>query len=157
MRNIQIKNINRSWKLLHCLLVIYPFYTVKSLSLKFPDWPTNKIEDEAAIWISPTEDNVPAHVTGGAVDIRIWDQKYCKLLDMGNFGAVGRINVEAPIFYEEITDKQKHNRLLCLLAAAHAGLVIYPNEFWHVSYGDRYATYWKRGKKRIALYGACGG
>jgi hypothetical protein len=52
-------------------------------------------------------------------------------------------------------EKQKINRLFCMIAAAQTCLVNYPMEFWHFSYGDCMATYWnnKIGEENKAVYG----
>jgi D-alanyl-D-alanine dipeptidase len=38
-----------------------------------------------------------------------------------------------------------------LLAATQAGLINYPYEFWHFSFGDRYEAYWHH--RDHAMYG----
>jgi D-alanyl-D-alanine dipeptidase len=119
----------------------------------------NLSQEEAYIetckWVSPYIDNVPAHATGGAVDIILWDDKQKKYCDMGRFNVGGN---EAPTFSQSsrLTSEQKNNRLLFYCAATEAGLVNYAYEWWHFSINDKYATYWKNyvfNKNDNASYG----
>ena len=98
---------------------------------------------ETSKWVSPVENNIPVHSTGGAVDIRIWDNLNNQFLDVGLFGVIWGANLTAPTFSEALTDIQKLNRLYVLMAASLAGLVNYSYEHWHFSYGDRYYCFWQ--------------
>ena len=98
---------------------------------------------ETCKWVAPVENNVPVHSTGAAVDLRLWDRKTKSYLDLGILGVIWGANPNAVTFSEGISKIQKANRLYCLLAAAEAGLVNYSYEFWHYSYGDRYAAWAK--------------
>lgn len=119
-----------------------------------PTWSKGQVEKETAKWVSPFKNNVPVHSTGGAIDIRLWDKTSSTFLDMGPFGVFIAANSIAPTFSEGLTTKQKLNRLFLLIAATRAGLVNYSYEFWHYSYGDRYAVYWleKNPSQRKAIY-----
>jgi D-alanyl-D-alanine dipeptidase len=116
-----------------------------------PLWTDEEIDRETAKWVSPVKNNVPVHSTGAAVDLRLWDAKNDRLLDMGPFGVIWGKNENAPTFSENISSEQKRNRLYSLMAAERAGLTNYSFEFWHFSSDDRYDAYWK-GSGR-ALYG----
>jgi D-alanyl-D-alanine dipeptidase len=130
-------------------------YTANQIRTKNPTWGNDQIEKETEKWVSPVKNNIPVHATGGAIDIRLWDKHSSSFLDMGPFG-VFTPNPTAPTFSEEIAYKQKLNRLFLLLAATKSGLINYSYEYWHFSYGDRYAAYWleKVPSKRVAIYGA---
>ncbi|OJW66922.1 MAG: hypothetical protein BGO68_01710 [Candidatus Amoebophilus sp. 36-38] len=119
-----------------------------------PTWNEEQIEKETAKWVSPVKNNIPVHSTGAAIDIRLWDKTTSSFLDMGPFG-VFTPNPIAPTFSENITYQQKLNRLFLLIAATESGLVNYSYEYWHFSWGDRYAAYWleKVPSQRKALYG----
>jgi zinc D-Ala-D-Ala dipeptidase len=121
-----------------------------------PELSNTDAEIETAKWVSPTKNNIPVHSTGAAVDIRLWSSVTESFIDLGKFGVIWGENKNAPTFAEDITDAQKLNRLYVLMAAAKAGLVNYAYEFWHFSYGDRYAAYWqvKDVSQRVARYGA---
>lgn len=133
-------------------------FNYKSLEIQkeYPEWTQEQIFTETCKWVSPVVNNVPVHSTGAAIDIRLWDNKNQEFLDMGMFGVIWGSNTSAPTFSENLTDLQKNNRLFLLAAATQAGLVNYAYEFWHFSYGDRYAHYWlvKEAQQRMACYGA---
>lgn len=128
----------------------------EEIQKEHPDWTFEMAEAETCKWVSPVKNNVPVHSTGAAVDIRLWDEKECRFVDMGPFGVIWGANPNAPTFSEEITDEQKKNRLFCLMAAERSGLVNYTYEFWHFSAGDRYAAYWleKSPENRRADFGS---
>lgn len=105
-----------------------------------PDFNDEQLDQETAKWVSPVKNNVPVHSTEAAVDIRLIYKN--EFVNTGKFGVIWGTNPSAPTFSEDLTDAQKLNRLYMLLAATKAGLVNYPYEFWHYSYGDRYAAYW---------------
>lgn len=121
-----------------------------------PAMSQEEVLDEASKWVSPVQDNIPVHSTGAAVDIRLWDNKSRKFIDMGPFGVIWGKNEAAPTFSDNVTATQRNNRLYQLIAAATAGLTNYVYEYWHFSYGDRYASYWQEpvAQKRYALYGS---
>jgi len=121
-----------------------------------PSMTEDEIFNETAKWVAPIRNNVPVHSTGGAIDMRLWDTHVNQFLDMGPFGAIWGKNTTAPTFSEDLTDLQKNNRLLLLIAVAQAGLVNYAYEFWHFSSGDRYASFWLEddAAQRKALYDA---
>jgi hypothetical protein len=115
---------------------------VEEIRAKNASWSEHRLEEEASKWVSPIRNNIPVHSTGAAVDIRLWNEESETFLDMGPFGVIWGHNPTVPTFSEELNDKQKLNRLICIMAATRAGLVNYTNEFWHFSLGDRYAAYW---------------
>lgn len=119
-----------------------------------PLFSDDEIFSEAVKWVSPVRNNVPVHSTGGAVDIRIWDNKNNCFLDVGSFGVVWGKNPNAPTFSEDLSNEQKNNRLYQLIAATQAGLTNYSYEYWHFSTGDRYASFWNERDpaKRKAIY-----
>lgn len=110
---------------------------------------------ETSKWVSPYINNVPTHSTGGAVDIHLWSNKAQAFCNMGRFNVGGSL---APTFTldERLLPHQQMNRLLLVIAATRAGLTNYLYEFWHFSYGDRYAAYWRESNcdLRTALYGS---
>jgi D-alanyl-D-alanine dipeptidase len=122
----------------------------------FPQMSDDEVFNETSKWVSPVKDNTPVHSTGGAVDIRIWNNKTQQCIDMGPFGVIWGKNNTAPTFSENLTLEQKSNRLYALAAATSAGLINYAYEYWHFSDGDRYASYWLESNplRRSARYGA---
>lgn len=129
---------------------------LKEIQALHPEFTLEMAEQETAKWVSPYRNNVPVHSTGAAVDIRLWDNKKGDFVDMGSFGVIWGVNKNVATFSEDISDKQKQNRLYCLLAAEKAGLTNYVYEFWHFSSKDRYAVYWNEPDQhqRRALYGS---
>lgn len=120
-----------------------------------PSMSSKEAYAETSKWVSPYINNIPVHSTGAAVDIHIFDRESQTFCDMGSFNISGKL---APTFSTDsrLTEQQKNNRLLQLIAATRAGLTNYLNEFWHFSLGDRYAAYFreKNTKLRCAHYGA---
>lgn len=129
---------------------------LEEILLLNPDMSVETAEKETAKWVSPVKNNTPVHSTGAAVDIRLWDNKNSRFLDLGPFGVIWGDSQLAPTFSERITDTQKNNRLYCLIAGERAGLTNYVYEWWHFSFGDRYDVYWKDQniQERMALYGS---
>ncbi|HSX37899.1 MAG TPA: M15 family metallopeptidase [Chlamydiales bacterium] len=121
-----------------------------------PDMSLEMAERETAKWVSPVKNNTPVHSTGAAVDIRLWNNRNNRFLDLGPFGVIWGDSQLAPTFSAGITDTQKNNRLYCLIAAERAGLTNYVYEWWHFSFGDRYDIYWKdqKSQEKVALYGS---
>ncbi len=128
----------------------------KEIHAANPAMSEEEVFSEACKWVSPVRNNIPVHSTGGAVDIRLWDNKAQKFIDMGPFGVIWGKNTIAPTFSEDITDMQRNNRLYQMIAATQAGLINYLYEYWHFSCGDRYASYWQEPQveKRRACYGS---
>lgn len=120
-----------------------------------PEMTEDQAYAEASKWVSPYINNVPAHSTGAAVDIALFNNVTKTFCDMGRFNKSGDI---ALTFSEDprLTEQQLKTRLLFLIAATRAGLTNYPFEFWHYSLGDRYAVYWRDQdvKARYAPYGS---
>ncbi|WP_052488930.1 M15 family metallopeptidase [Streptomyces sp. 150FB] len=92
-----------------------------------------------SVFVSPVE--VAPHCAGAAVDVTLVGPDGYEL-DMG--GAVNghRTGDEAscPMAAGGLSATARRNRALLaeVLGAAGAGLVNYPTEWWHWSYGDRY-------------------
>lgn len=106
-----------------------------------PHMSYEKAYAETTKWVSPYINNVPVHSTGAAVDIHLYNKKTHNFCDMGRFNTGGKL---APMLTNfPLSPEQINNRLLFLIAATRAGLTSYVYEFWHFSYGDRYAAYWQ--------------
>jgi D-alanyl-D-alanine dipeptidase len=100
---------------------------------------TAELRRRASAFVSPVE--VAPHCAGAAVDVTLVCPDGTEL-DMG--GAVNghRTGGEAscPMAADGLSATARRNRTLLTtaLGAAGAGLVNYPTEWWHWSYGDRY-------------------
>nr|BFD90770.1 M15 family metallopeptidase [Kitasatospora sp. Xyl93] len=102
-----------------------------------PDWPDGRIRSATSRYVSPPE--IAPHSAGAAVDLTLVDSDG-RELDLGT-----RVNASpeesAGACYthaENIGAQARANRRLLSDALAGAGLVNYPTEWWHWSYGDRY-------------------
>jgi zinc D-Ala-D-Ala dipeptidase len=88
-------------------------------------------------FVSPIE--VAPHVAGAAVDLTLVDSRG-EELDMGTAidatpeQSAGRCYFAA----DEIGSQARANRDLLARVLTREGLVNYPTEWWHFSYGDRY-------------------
>lgn len=100
-------------------------------------------------YVTPPEKH-PVHSTGACVDIRLFDDDKGEFLDMGKFGLLWGKNEQAHMFCAGLTEEQKNNRHMLLTAASIAGLMNYPYEWWHFSYGDKYYAYCT--EEEYALY-----
>lgn len=107
------------------------------LHRRHPAWTPRRLHTETSKFVSPVE--VAPHLTGGAVDLTLCTANGVEL-DMGTavddtpddshnacYTAARGIPAEA----------RRNRRILCA-ALGRAGLVNYPTEWWHWSYGDRY-------------------
>ncbi len=83
--------------------------------------------------------NVAPHVSGAAIDLTLMDDRG-EPLDMGTaINATPEDSAGACYFAAgNIARLARHHRNVLATALAQAGLVNYPTEWWHWSYGDRY-------------------
>jgi zinc D-Ala-D-Ala dipeptidase len=110
-----------------------------------PKWTEKQVFDETIKLVSPLTNmdgsrNVPTHSTGAAVDVYLIDDSG-KPLDMGLLvkdwiqdkdGALSQTDSQ------RISPEAQQNRNIMNQALSAVGLVNYPTEYWHWSYGDRY-------------------
>ncbi|WP_282433115.1 M15 family metallopeptidase [Legionella gresilensis] len=95
--------------------------------------------------------NIPAHSTGGAIDIYLIDDAG-QPVDMGihpkdwikDDGSLSRTASK------KISLQAEQNRAIMNKALAAVGFVNYPTEYWHWSYGDRYWAFFM--KEPNAIY-----
>lgn len=117
-----------------------------------PTWAPERIRREASRFISPPE--VAPHCTGGAIDLTLCVDDGVEL-DLGTavnaspVASANRCYTDAP----DISDAAAANRRLLVAALTGAGLVNYPTEWWHWSFGERYWA-WSTGS--VARYGPLG-
>jgi D-alanyl-D-alanine dipeptidase len=102
-----------------------------------PGWSADRLRDAASRYVSPPE--IAPHSAGAAVDLTLATDDG-EELDMGT-----RVNADP----EEsggacytgapgISAEARAHRTVLATALSAAGLVNYPTEWWHWSYGDRY-------------------
>jgi len=124
----------------------------RELRERFPDWTDERVRVEASKYVSPPE--VGPHCTGGAVDLTLCTSGGTEL-DLGT-----NVN-DSPVASENacftgaggLTASARRNRDLLVDVLSGAGLVNYPTEWWHWSFGDRYWA--ARTGQDHAIYGPC--
>lgn len=107
------------------------------LRADYPTWSDSQIRSAASRYVSPPE--IAPHSAGAAVDVTLTDADG-RELDMGT-----RMNASpeesAGACYtqaDNVTNEARiHRSVLCSVLTS-AGLVNYPTEWWHWSFGDRY-------------------
>ncbi|MFJ4920530.1 M15 family metallopeptidase [Streptomyces sp. NPDC088725] len=107
------------------------------LRAEHPEWAAEQVRSAASRYVSPPE--IAPHSAGAAVDVSLADGDGLEL-DMGT-----RMNAtpeeSAGACYtqaDNISDEARTHRDILGTALTAAGLVNYPTEWWHWSYGDRY-------------------
>lgn len=102
-----------------------------------PEWSADRIHSAASRYVSPPD--IAPHSAGAAVDLTLADADGHEL-DLGTRmnadpeESAGACYTHAPGIGEEA---RAHRELLGGVLTA-AGLVNYPTEWWHWSFGDRY-------------------
>ncbi|MHC5907390.1 M15 family metallopeptidase [Streptomyces sp. S6] len=102
-----------------------------------PDWPADRVHTAASRYVSPP--GIAPHSAGAAVDLTLVTAGG-EQLDMGTRinaspeESAGACYTDAP----DISGAARDNRRILAEALGAAGLVNYPTEWWHWSYGDRY-------------------
>lgn len=97
------------------------------------DWSEDQVYTEAARWVSPPDGFGSGHQAGTAVDVKLTHPDRTEL-DFG--GVMKGLSGVAPTNWPVAPEIRKNRDLL--VAAMHAtGMVNYPDEWWHFSYGDR--------------------
>lgn len=112
-----------------------------TLRAAFPHMSEEQLHTAASRYVSPIE--VAPHTAGAAVDLslcaRNGDGRWCEL-DMGT--AVNATPEESDgacyTGASGISAEARRNREMLSAALESVGLVNYPTEWWHWSYGDRY-------------------
>ncbi|MFH8609934.1 M15 family metallopeptidase [Streptomyces sp. NPDC018029] len=102
-----------------------------------PRWPAAEIHAATSRYVSPPD--IAPHSAGAAVDLTLADAEG-RELDLGT-----RMNADpeesAGACYtgaDNISAEARAHRTILGAALTGAGLVNYPTEWWHWSYGDRY-------------------
>ncbi|MEV0969398.1 M15 family metallopeptidase [Microtetraspora glauca] len=107
------------------------------LRATYPEMSPEELHSAASRYVSPIE--VAPHTAGAAVDLTLCDDDGVEL-DMGTAvndnpeESDGACYTDAP----DISADARQNRKILSTALETAGLVNYPTEWWHWSYGDRY-------------------
>ncbi|MFD5856713.1 M15 family metallopeptidase [Streptomyces chartreusis] len=107
------------------------------LRLANPDWPPRRVREAASRYVSPPE--IAPHSAGAAVDLTLVTADG-RELDMGT-----RVNANPEESHgacytdaDNVDSEARANRRMLSDALTAVGLVNYPTEWWHWSFGDRY-------------------
>ena len=98
------------------------------------------ISDEEALkhartFVSDPDITLPPHVCGAAVDVEVMNTSSGEYLDFGS--GLNDDNERSFLYYPDLTEEQKANRLMLVTAMLDAGLASCKPEWWHFSYGDQ--------------------
>lgn len=91
--------------------------------------------EHAREFVSDPNVTLPPHVCGAAVDVEVLDSTTGNLLDFGS-----KLNDDTEksfLYYPNLTQEQKDNRLMLVTVMLDAGLASCTPEWWHFSYGDQ--------------------
>ncbi|MBG0828836.1 M15 family metallopeptidase [Planomonospora sp. ID67723] len=108
-----------------------------ALRVTFPEMSPEELRSAASRYVSPVE--IAPHTAGAAVDLTLCTEDGTEL-DMGTpvnatpEQSDGACYTAAP----GLSTEARHHRKLLASVLEPAGLVNYPTEWWHWSYGDRY-------------------
>ncbi|MEV0522609.1 M15 family metallopeptidase [Streptomyces sp. NPDC050439] len=102
-----------------------------------PAWPAERLRAAASRYVSPPE--IAPHSAGSAVDLTLAGTDGHEL-DLGTRMNADPEESEGACYTEadNITAAARRHRDILGAALREAGLVNYPTEWWHWSYGDRY-------------------
>jgi D-alanyl-D-alanine dipeptidase len=105
----------------------------KDVQLANPDFNVQQVYAESSKWISPPDGFGSGHLSGAAVDITLATPKG-ELIDMGT--QVQEFN-SLTVTQAPVTQKIRANREILVSCLQSQGMINYPQEWWHFSYGDR--------------------
>jgi D-alanyl-D-alanine dipeptidase len=91
--------------------------------------------EHARTFVNDPDTTLPPHVCGAAVDVDVLDTATGKLVDFGS--KLNDDTEQSFLYYPDLTDDQKNNRLMLVTAMLDAGLASCKPEWWHFSYGDQ--------------------
>jgi D-alanyl-D-alanine dipeptidase len=104
---------------------------------RYPQWTADRLHVEASKYVSPPE--VAPHGTGGAVDLTLCTAAGAELdLGTGVNDSPEASNNRCFTASRDISADARRNRQTMVAALSEAGMVNYPTEWWHWSFGDRY-------------------
>ena len=98
-----------------------------------PDWSESQIYTEASRWVSPPDSFGSGHQAGAAVDLKLARTDRTEL-DFG--GPMKGLTGVAPTHWP-VSPGIRKNRDMLVTAMHAVGMINYPDEWWHFSYGDR--------------------
>ncbi|MFC5288712.1 M15 family metallopeptidase [Actinokineospora guangxiensis] len=106
------------------------------LRAAYPDADEAELATLSSRFVSPVA--VAPHVAGAAIDLTLVDADGRELWMGTEVDATPEQSAGACWFAADVDPEARGNRELLAAALRGAGLVNYPTEWWHWSYGDRY-------------------
>lgn len=102
-----------------------------------PEAPEADIHAAASRWVAPLE--TAGHVSGAAIDLTICTKDGSEI-DMGSPEAATPEESDGACYTQAagLPAQAQQNRVVMIEALTAVGMVNYPTEWWHWSYGDRY-------------------
>lgn len=100
-----------------------------------PNVSSQEALEHARDFVSDPETTLPPHVCGAAVDVEIIDSSKNENVDFGS--TMNDDNDMSYLYYPNLTDTQKSNRLMLMTVMLEAGFASCMTEWWHYSYGDQ--------------------
>lgn len=102
-----------------------------------PDWSIEQTHSETSKFVAPPA--VAPHSTGGAVDLTLVSLSGEKL-DLGTPIIASPEETDGLTFTyaDGLSEAARDNRQMLVDCLTEVGLVNYPTEWWHWSYGDQY-------------------
>lgn len=98
-----------------------------------PGWSEARIYTEASRWVSPPDGFGSGHQAGAAIDVKLARADRTEL-DFG--GLMKGLSGVAPTNWP-VSPEIRTNRDMLVTAMHGVGMMNYPDEWWHFSYGDR--------------------
>ncbi|MCF6274662.1 MAG: D-alanyl-D-alanine carboxypeptidase family protein [Robiginitomaculum sp.] len=105
----------------------------KSITDNNPNWSKDQVYIEASRWVSPPDGLGSGHQAGAAIDIKL---AYLNKEELDFGGTMKGLSGVAPTAWPVVPNIRKNRDLLVKLMH-DVGMVNYPDEWWHFSYGDR--------------------
>ena len=98
-----------------------------------PDWTNDAVYTETSRWVSPPDGLGSGHQAGAAIDVTLASSDRSELC----MGTGMQEFTHATPTGAKVSAKARNNRDLLVQVLHSEGLVNYPDEWWHFSYGDR--------------------
>ncbi|WP_131777699.1 M15 family metallopeptidase [Legionella fairfieldensis] len=131
----------------------------EEIRLKLPALSEEENYEETKKYISPPsrvgEDYCPPHLSGGAIDLTLFEMTTNKELDMGTPFDESSERAHSNYFNlkTRLSAQEKHfkyRRNLLHTTMNHAGFTSYQYEWWHFDIGN---LFWSRAVKQPAVFG----
>ena len=126
------------------------------LKRSHPDWSAEQTYQQAAVFVCPPDvDFTPGHLTGGAIDLTLVNNKAEELV-MGT-GFDEFVDQAHTYYYDEkqnLSEEEKvyqANRIILRDVLAKEDFAPYPYEWWHFNFGN--AAWAVDKEKEMAIYG----